>query len=81
MFDIQPYFTSCFIFHVLQILKLNARTKDQTECTINFFLQQIKQQEEAREHIQANGECLPSESQASASARQRGLVIDGRTLV
>lgn len=73
---------SCALFQPnMEILKLNARTKDQTECTINFFLQQIRQQEEAREHVQANGECLPPEGRFSASSKQRGLVIDGRTLV
>ncbi|XP_045133303.1 phospholipid-transporting ATPase VA-like isoform X2 [Portunus trituberculatus] len=73
---------SCALFQPnMEIIKLNARTKDQAERTINFFLQQIQQQEELRELSQVNGECVPPGGQSSAPAKERGLVVDGRTLL
>lgn len=93
---------SCALFLPdMEILKLNARTKDQAEQTIHFYLQQIDQQEEAWRHtdmqaiangaVQGAGGTSRTGMEFSAIQhnnqrqphlpKQRGLVVDGRTLV
>ncbi|KAK8739932.1 hypothetical protein OTU49_003271 [Cherax quadricarinatus] len=91
---------SCALFVPnMEILKLNARTKDQAERTIQFYLRQIEQEEEVRQRAQMQGTAQGNGAEASNGARmefsavndnnrrqngpseQRGLVVDGRTLV
>ncbi|KAG7167224.1 phospholipid-transporting ATPase VD-like 2, partial [Homarus americanus] len=89
---------SCALFvPSMEILKLNARTKDQAEQTIQFYLQQIKQQEEILQRNEMQG-TVPDPVAANSGmiqfttfqennhrqsepVKQRGLVVDGRTLV
>lgn len=92
---------SCALFTSnMEILKLNARTKDQADRTIQFFLQQIER-EEALHSSQAqatlNGSAQVTGTLRSANVefaniqdnshrapqppKERGLVVDGRTLV
>nr|XP_045605910.1 phospholipid-transporting ATPase VA-like [Procambarus clarkii] len=92
---------SCALFVPnMEILKLNARTKDQAERTIQFYLQQIEQQEEVWQHAVMQGAAGATQGAAvsngvtsvsssvhnnghrqSGPPKQRGLVVDGRTLV
>ncbi|XP_042867985.1 phospholipid-transporting ATPase VA-like isoform X1 [Penaeus japonicus] len=89
---------SCALFSSdMEILKLNARTKDQADRTIQFYTQQIEQQEEAwqRQQLQAaaNGSIgtsrdhpvefsnLQNRSNQPRPPKERGLVVDGRTLI
>ncbi|XP_066939381.1 phospholipid-transporting ATPase VD [Macrobrachium rosenbergii] len=89
---------SCSLFaSSMEILKLNARTKDQTDRMIKFFLQQIEQEEALQAQATSNGGARMSGTSRGASVefsnvqgnshrisnspKNRGLVIDGRTLV
>ncbi|KAK7072411.1 putative phospholipid-transporting ATPase VB [Halocaridina rubra] len=80
---------SCALFTPgMEILKLNARTKDQADRTIKFFLQQSEHQETVQQQAQvgsvSNGRAhveFSSRQENSSSPKERGLVVDGRTLV
>ncbi|CAL4122701.1 unnamed protein product [Meganyctiphanes norvegica] len=75
----------------MEIIKLNARTKDQAESTIQYYLGKIEQAEAnySRARMAANGEAAQTgfsnlqhaPNSSSQPPKERGLVVDGRTLV
>jgi phospholipid-translocating ATPase len=75
---------SCRLFaQDMDVIKLNARSRDAAETTIRYYLDHIKQEEdEGGSVITATEELSDVGGEGGAkSTKNRALVIDGKTLI
>ena len=66
----------------MEIIKLNARSRDSAETTIRYHLDHIQEQDEETSSVVTATEELSEMSTGKRTcAKNRALVIDGKTLI
>lgn len=71
---------SCKLFTAdMDIIKLNARSKDSAEAAIHFYLQEIERLKTGKSERNPTAR-RPSESCVPLQNKERALVVDGKTL-